>query len=157
MLNTLDSRTGSTVNVLVFFDYNESDYIEKAENRLAIVNAILELFLDFGERKSRVGIVEENTPIAVVHTPDSTVCQGVATAKMSTTTLVRRFNNTRLPPMNTCEQSGGGGGSSRSTSTGTGSTFFSNPGGSVPRTTNCFSSPGGRRSFLASPGGRLFA
>jgi len=32
--------------------------------------------------------------------------------------------------------------------------FFCSPGGSVPRTASCLSNPGGRRSFLASPGGK---
>src|SRR5258708_17625958 len=59
-----------------------------------------------------------------------------------------------LPLIKTCAQSGGGGGKRRSNSTGAGYKRFCRPGGSVPLRTNCFSSPGGRRSFLARPGGR---
>ncbi len=40
-----------------------------------------------------------------------------------------------------------------SSSKGSGWTRFCKPGGSVPRSRNCFSRPGGRRSRLARPGG----
>src|SRR5262249_17749620 len=80
-------------------------------------------------------------------------CESQLTKNISTI-LIRGSSRTIRPFSKTRDQSRGRRGKRASEEPGNGCTRFCKPGGSVPLRCSCFSRPGGRRSFFASPGGK---